>query len=179
VRDARRSLANAEKWLRRIDIDLREMAASGRPDDLQMSVNGQSLDAEAGPGSLITSSAAEYLSLSTTSALQTTREANLILSIPGISAPKGAPRNNSRLAVFLITAYIFHKVTRQRPASIGIDGDGHPAGRQWELCENIWKIGWPSEAAKPPEDVIRDLSRRAFPNTWVVRYLQFASDLAP
>ncbi len=158
VRDAKSSLANTEKWLRRIDIDLREMATGDQPDDLQTSVNGQLLDADWEPGALITSSVASYLGLSITSALQSTRGANLLLSIPGISAPQGAPRNNPRLALFLVTAYIFHKLTGQKPVSIGTD-DGRPSGKQWNLCEEIWRIGWPEEAnrkgAKPPEDTIR------------------------
>ena len=158
VRDAKSSLTNTEKWLRRIDIDLREMAASDRPDDLQTSVNGQLLDAAWNPGPPITSSVASYLGLSITSALESTRGANQLLSIPGISAPQGAPRNNPRLALFLVTAYIFHKLTRQKPASIGTD-DGRPSGKQWNLCEEIWRIGWSGEAnrkcAKPPEDMIR------------------------
>ncbi len=158
VRDAKSSLANTEKWLRRIDIDLREMAASDRPDDLQISVNGQMLDADWEPGPPITSSVASYLGLSTTSALQATRETNLILKISGISAPKGAPRNHGRFAVYLVTAFVFHKLTGQKPASIGVD-DNRPSGKQWNLCEEIWRIGWPEEAnlkgAKPPEDTIR------------------------
>jgi|SRR5208282_482031 len=97
VSDAKRSLTDTEKWLRRIDIDLREMAASERPDDLQISVNGQLLDADWEPGPPITSSVASYLGLSTTSALQATRETNLILKIPGISAPKGAPGTTAGL----------------------------------------------------------------------------------
>ena len=118
VRDAKSSLANTEKWLRRIDIDLREMAAGDRPDDLQTSVNGQLLDADWEPGALINSSVASYLGLSITSALQSTRGANLLLSIPGISAPEGAPRNNPRLALFLVTAYIFHKLTGRSPSPL-------------------------------------------------------------
>src|SRR5208283_2023870 len=97
VSDAKRSLTDTEKWLRLIDIDLREMAASDRPDDLQTSVNGQLLDADWEPGPPITSSVASYLGLSTTSALQATRETNLILKIPGISAPKGAPGTTAGL----------------------------------------------------------------------------------
>ena len=158
VSAAKRSLTDSEKWLRRIDIELREMAASDRPDDLQISVNGQLLDADWEPGPPITSSVASYLGLSTTSALEATRATNLILKISGISAPKGAPRNHGRFAVYLVTAFVFHKLTGQKPASIGTY-DGRPSGKQWNLCEKIWRIGWPGEAnrkgAKPPEDMIR------------------------
>ena len=158
VSAAKRSLTDSEKWLRRIDIELREMAASDRPDDLQISVNGQMLDADWEPGPLISADVASYLGLSTSRALEGTRATNLILTIPGISAPEGRPRNHARLALFLATADIFHKLTRQKPALIGID-DSHPSGKQWNLCEEIWRIGWPEEAnrkdAKPPEDTIR------------------------
>ena len=158
VGDAKRSLTETEKWLRRIDIDLREMAASDRLGDLQTSVNGQLLDADWELGPPITSSVASYLGLSTASALEATRATNLILKIPGISAPKGAPRNHGRFAVYLVVAYVFHRLTGQKPASIGTD-DGRPSGKQWTLCEEIWRIGWSKEAnlkdAKPPEDTIR------------------------
>jgi hypothetical protein len=158
VSQAKRSLTDTEKWLRRIDIDLREMAASDRPGDLQTSVNGQLLDADWEPGPPITSSVVSYLGLSISSALEATRSTNLILKIPGISAPKGAPRNHGRFAVYLVAAYVFHRLTGQKPTSIGTD-DGRPSGKQWNLCEEIWRIGWPKEAnlkgAKPPEDTIR------------------------
>jgi hypothetical protein len=158
VSAAKRSLTDAEKWLRRIDIELREMTASDRPSDLQTSVNGQLLDADWEPGPPITTSIGSYLGLSISSALEATRATNLILRIPGVSAPKGAPRDHGRFAVYLVTAFCFHRLTGQRPASIGTD-DGHPSGRQWNLCEEIWRIGWPEDAnrksAKPPEDTIR------------------------
>lgn len=157
VGDAKRSLKETEKWLRRIDIELREMAASDRPDDLQISVNGQLLDASWEAGPPITSSINSYLGLSATSALQATRTTNLLLEIPGISAPKGAPRNHGRFAVCLIMALVFHRLTGQKPASIGIDA-GRPSGKQWNLCEEVWRIGWPEEA-KPPEDMIRKAFR--------------------
>jgi hypothetical protein len=162
VSAAKRSLTDTEKWLRRIDIDLREMTASDRPGDLQTSVNGQLLDADWEPGPLITSNVDNYLGLSISSALEAIRSTNLILKIPGISAPKGAPRNHGRFALYLVTAHVFHKLTGQKPTSIGTD-DGHPSGRQWNLCEEIWRIGWPKEAnlkgAKPPEDTIRKAFR--------------------
>jgi hypothetical protein len=158
VGDAKRSLTETEKWLRRIDIDLREIAASDHSDDLQTSVSGQLLDADWEPGPLITSSVDSYLGFSISSALEATRSTNLILKIPGISAPKGAPRNHGRFAVYLVAAYVFHRLTGQKPASIGTD-DGRPSGKQWNLCEEIWRIGWPEDAnrkgAKPPEDTIR------------------------
>jgi len=138
------------------------MAASDRPNDLQTSVNGQLLDVEWEPGPPITSSVASYLGLSISSALEAVRSTNLILQIPGISAPKGAPRNHGRFAVYLLAAYVFHRLTGRKPASIGTD-DGHPSGKQWNLCEEIWRIGWPKEAnlkgAKPPEDTIRKAFR--------------------
>ena len=162
VSDAKRSLTDTEKRLRRIDIDLREIAASERPGDLQTSVNGQLLDADWEPGPPITSSVESYLGLSISSALEATRSTNLILKIPGVSAPKGAPRNHGRFAVYLVAAYVFHRLTDQKPASIGTD-DGSPSGKQWNLCEEIWRIGWPKEAnlkgAKPPEDTIRKAFR--------------------
>jgi hypothetical protein len=158
VSAAKRSLTDTEKWLRRIDIELREMAASDRPGDLQTSVNGQLLDADWEPGPPITSSIGSYLGLSISSALEATRATNLILRIPGVSAPKGAPRDHGRFAAYLVAALVFHRLTGQKPASIGTD-DGRPSGKQWNLCEEIWRIGWPEDAnrkgAKPPEDTAR------------------------
>lgn len=160
--DAMRSLTKAEKWLRRIDIDLREIAASEQPGDLQTSVNGQLLDADWEPGPSITSNVDSVLDLSISSALEAIRSTNLILKIPGISAPKGAPRNHGRFAVYLVVAYVFHRLTGQKPASIATD-DGRPSGKQWNLSDEIWRIGWPKEAnlksAKPPEDTIRKAFR--------------------